>query len=119
MENSVSIQYDPTARWNHRGPHDVMIASARSLRSVRSMPASLDSIERTLTIQTVAEELGLSAIIGPGLVRRALDTAGVHHLDLDGLRRALPTIEARLRNCMPPDSVDERLARVRALAVAA
>jgi hypothetical protein len=78
---------------------------------------SIDGIEPGRRVGAICEALGLSRVIGDGLVRRALETAGVFDLDSDGLAHALPVLEARLRPFLPDaSSADAGFLRLRRLA---
>jgi hypothetical protein len=65
--------------------------------------------------RAVVEAMGLSMIIGPGVVRRALLDAGsdpslataAHY------KASLARIQARLTSYLPPDEVAMRMARLR------
>ena len=59
---------------------------------------------------------GLSALLGPGLLRRALADAGASSPPTaKDLLNALPKLESRMRAYLPPDEVRERTARMRKL----
>jgi hypothetical protein len=66
--------------------------------------------------QQILELCGLSPLLGPGLLRRALADAGAATPPTAGdLLRALPQIECRMRAYLPPLEVRQRSARMRAI----
>ena len=65
----------------------------------------------------VVAQTGLAAFIGPGLVRRALQSVGVSAVDAatpEDYRRALPAMRARMGTYLPSDEAE---ANVRAIAM--
>lgn len=60
---------------------------------------------------------GLSALLAPGLIRRALLDVGAEVGAASPLdySRALPALEARMRTYLPADDVTDRLAQIRRL----
>jgi hypothetical protein len=59
---------------------------------------------------------GLSKILAPGLLRRALADVGAKTpATAEDLLRALPMIEARMRTYLPPQEVRDRSTRMRYL----
>lgn len=61
--------------------------------------------------------LGLSMLIGPGIVRRALQDAGYDPAtaDADAYLNSLDRIGQRLKSYAPPGEVEQRIADMRAL----
>ena len=60
---------------------------------------------------------GLSSLLAPGVLRRALSDAGVNP-ELAGPRdflKALPKLEARMRAYLTPSDVEQRLLQMRKL----
>jgi hypothetical protein len=74
----------------------------------------------TELFQGVVEALGLSMIIGPGVVRRALVDAGSDPktATVKDYREALGRMETRLASYMTPHDVAARMAKIRALLAA-
>jgi len=63
---------------------------------------------------------GLSALLGPGLLRRALADAGANSPPTaKDLLNALPKLESRMLAYLPADEVRDRSARMRRLLAAA
>jgi hypothetical protein len=65
----------------------------------------------------IVEALGLSMIIGPGVVRRALADVGADPKSAtpSDYRESLPKMEARLASYMTPAESTQRIAKVRAI----
>jgi hypothetical protein len=64
----------------------------------------------------VAGLCGLSALLAPGILRRALADVGASSPPTRGdLLRALPALESRMRAYLPHDEVVERSVRIRRL----
>jgi len=66
--------------------------------------------------QQLIELCGLSPLLAPGLLRRALaDVGAATPPSADDLLRALPQIECRMRAYLPPLEVRQRSACMRAI----
>lgn len=66
--------------------------------------------------QQILELCGLSRLLAPGLLRRALaDVAAASPPTAEDLLRALPQIECRMRAYLPPLEVRQRSAAMRTL----
>lgn len=66
--------------------------------------------------QQILELCGLSRLLGPGLLRRALaDVAAATPPTPEDLLRALPQLECRMRAYLPPLEVRQRSAVMRAI----
>ena len=66
--------------------------------------------------QRVVQLCGLSKMLAPGLLRRALaDVSAGTPPTPDDVLRALPMIETRMRAYLPPNEVRERSAQMRKL----
>ena len=66
--------------------------------------------------QQILDLCGLSRLLGPGLLRRALaDVNAATPPTAQDLLRALPQIECRMRAYLPPLEVRQRSARMRAI----
>ncbi|HEU4534976.1 MAG TPA: hypothetical protein VFS00_12700 [Polyangiaceae bacterium] len=80
------------------------------------MSESNDESSPNRLFAAVVEACGLSAIIAPGTVRRALRDVGStpSAAGPDTYLRALPALEARLRAFLEPGEVDEAVKRVQA-----
>lgn len=70
--------------------------------------------------QEVVEALGLSMIIGPGVVRRALSDSGCDpkSATTKHYREALGRIETRLHSYMSPADAAARITKIKALLAA-
>lgn len=57
---------------------------------------------------------GLSPLLGPGVIRRALADVGttIDRATPADYQRALPALEVRMRTYLPPAEVTERLAKI-------
>lgn len=67
--------------------------------------------------EKVVEMCGVSGVLGPGLVRRALEDGmaapeDAHPADYEA---ALPQLHKRLRMYLPPDEAERRIGRIRAM----
>ena len=63
----------------------------------------------------VARLSGLSPLLGPGVIRRALADAGAtvpERARPADFLRALPALEARMLSYVPPEEAAERVARI-------
>jgi hypothetical protein len=62
----------------------------------------------------LAEMLGMSRLLAPGLVRRALTDAGAdaRTATLEDYRRCLTYLKRRLLTYLPPEAAEERLKAV-------
>ncbi len=60
---------------------------------------------------------GLSPLLAPGVLRRALSDCGVAHESATprDYMKALPKLEARMRAYLQPDDVEQRLLAIRRL----
>jgi hypothetical protein len=66
--------------------------------------------------QQILELCGLSRLLAPGLLRRALaDVGAATPPTASDLLRALPQIECRMRAYLPPLEVRQRSAKMRAI----
>jgi hypothetical protein len=75
-----------------------------------------DTLGPTELEQQIIELCGLSKLLAPGLLRRALsDVGAASPPGAADLLRALPMLESRMRAYLPPDDVRERLAKMRRL----
>jgi hypothetical protein len=64
--------------------------------------------------EKIIELCGLSKLLAPGLLRRALsDVGSASPPAASDLLRALPMIESRMRAYLPPEEVRERSAAMR------
>ncbi len=73
-------------------------------------------MSRALFEEVVARS-GLSAVIGPGAVQRALHAVGVDTPDAAGAgdyKRALPQLKARMAVYLPADEVERRIRDIEA-----
>jgi hypothetical protein len=64
--------------------------------------------------QKVVEMCGVSGVLGPGLVRRALQNGEAAPEDAgpEDYQQALPELRKRLATYLPPDEADRRLRRI-------
>ena len=67
-----------------------------------------------LLFDKVVEMCGISGVLGPGLVRRALADRGVDpaHGEPRDYEEALPRLRERLATYVPPEEADERIHRI-------
>ncbi len=75
------------------------------------VPQSSEGLE-----EQILELCGLSSLLAPGLLRRALaDVGAATPPSAEDLLRALPQLECRMRAYLPPLEVRQRSARMRAI----
>ncbi|HEU4410475.1 MAG TPA: hypothetical protein VFS43_34790 [Polyangiaceae bacterium] len=82
------------------------------------MPFDADAPTPARLFEQVVALCGLSALLGPGMVRRALRDSGVARPEdaaPDDYRDALTMLHARLEAYMTPDEAAARVRRIRAL----
>jgi hypothetical protein len=68
--------------------------------------------------EEIAAATGLSVVIGPGAVQRALAAVGVSAVELatvEDYRRALPQLKSRMAFYLPPADLERRLADLEVL----
>jgi hypothetical protein len=65
--------------------------------------------------EDIVSRTGLATFIGPGVVRRALQSIGVPSVEMatkEDYRRALPALRARMATYLTNEQVDSRLQEI-------